>query len=349
MIPMRAQIPSILIFMYRVAAASALSTPFTAATVLRPDLAVQFLLTCNTPNRDLAQNPFPVQVNRPRLMQVKLNRPRNNGPDFRRFTKRVFSLIVLLDLLNTNIFPGPLKEPFKQFSLIHLRLDYLMRDLSAPNVPGHKVKLLMDHHCLFPCRVKDSFPFVDLSQASDDCSVAEPQGPVQVAGLDLGHQALVSFGQKAFLDFSDVREAGDVLVDCRVEGHVLAAHCEPLHVLFLAFDVDDERDAAGELLHELLEDADVQVHPFDHDAVPAVVVMLDDVDQVLVDLVALLHVPLDAALLVGEAFGVGELASFVGRAEEDRDLLARNHVPQDVPDGVSAQHAADAEPSRQQT
>ena len=91
------------------------------------------------------------------------------------------------------------------------------------------------------------------------------------------------------------------------------------------------------------------MHSFNHDAVAAVVVVLDDVDQVLVDLVALLQVALDAGLLVSQAFSVGELARFVSGAEQNRDLFSRDHIPQDVPYRVSAEHAADAEPGSEQT
>ena len=89
-------------------------------------------------------------------------------------------------------------------------------------------------------------------------------------------------------------------------------------MFLLALDVDDEGDAGRELLHEFLHDPHVQMHAFYDDAVAAVVVVLDYLEEVLVDLVALFDVALDAGLFVSESLAVDELACLVGGAEEHR-------------------------------
>ncbi len=73
------------------------------------------------------------------------------------------------------------------------------------------------------------------------------------------------------LDGPDLLQTRDVLVEARVDRHVLGSNCESLPVLVLRFDVQDERDAGRVVRHQLLNVLHVQVHPFNHDRLVALV------------------------------------------------------------------------------
>ena len=280
-----------------------------------------------------------------------MHRPRHNGPKIRLFAHGVL-LVLLLDFFrSTHPFRIAIvapEKPLKEFALVHLGLDDLVGDLGAPYVFRHEIELLVDQHRLVSGVVVDRLADVDLPQTPHNCGVAEAQGAVQVAAFHLGHQGLVCLCEEPLLYFADIGETGHVLVLGRVQGHVLAADCEAFHVFLLALDVDDEGDAGRELLHEFLHDPHVQMHAFYDDAVAAVVVVLDYLEEVLVDLVALFDVALDAGLFVSESLAVDELACLVGGAEEHRQLVPGDHIAQYVANGVRAQHAGDAQSAGQQ-
>ena len=93
--------------------------------------------------------------------------------------------------------------------------------------------------------------------------------------LDARYEHFFAFLQQIFLNGSDVLNITDILVESRINGHVLGTHCKALSMLILVFDIENEGNAGGILGHHLFEKASRQVNPFNDERLVALVKGVD--------------------------------------------------------------------------
>lgn len=66
---------------------------------------------------------------------------------------------------------------------------------------------------------------------------------VNVLIIDSWNQSSLSFLYDLLLNNSDTLEIFDVLIESRVNSHMLSPHCESLLMLLLILDANDKRNA----------------------------------------------------------------------------------------------------------
>ena len=74
---------------------------------------------------------------------------------------------------------------------------------------------------------------------------------------------LLTLLEQVLLNCSNVLYVADVLVELRVDGHMLRAYCKALTVLVLVLYIEDEGDARRILAHHFFQEAHGQVDSLD--------------------------------------------------------------------------------------
>ena len=82
--------------------------------------------------------------------------------------------------------------------------------------------------------------------------------------LNSRDQDLFCLLDQVVLDCPNMLYAANVLVEPRVNGHVLGPDCESLGMLVLLLDVEDEGNASWILGHQLFEKTDCQMDTLYH-------------------------------------------------------------------------------------
>ena len=94
--------------------------------------------------------------------------------------------------------------------------------------------------------------------------------------LDPRDENLLALLEQVLLDRSDVSDVADVLVEPRIDGHVLGADGKSFAMFVLVLDVENERDARGILAHHLLQEAHRQMDTLHDERLVSLVERVDD-------------------------------------------------------------------------
>ena len=97
-------------------------------------------------------------------------------------------------------------------------------------------------------------------QTPHDRRLNQTHRPVNVVVLDSWDQNFFGLFEQILLDGADVLDIADVLVEARIDGHVLRSHSEPLSMFVFVFDVEHKRDACRVLAHHFFQKTHGQVH-----------------------------------------------------------------------------------------
>ena len=134
----------------------------------------------------------------------------------------------------------------------------------------------MDSGCTLLRLVVDEAALRYPVQALHDRRLDQTHRSVYVVILDSRDQNLLALLEQVLLNSSDVRNVAYVLVEPRIDGHVLGADRESFAMFVLVLNVEDERNARRILAHHLLQEAHCQVDALHNQRLVSLVEMIDD-------------------------------------------------------------------------
>ena len=112
--------------------------------------------------------------------------------------------------------------------------------------------------------------------------------------FDSRDEDFFTFLKKILLNSANMLDVADVLIEARVDSHVLGAHREALPVLVLVFYVQNEGDARRVLAHHFFQEAHREVDALDHQRLIALVEAVDHLSELFCHKRALLLVALQS-------------------------------------------------------
>jgi hypothetical protein len=135
--------------------------------------------------------------------------------------------------------------------LVHLLINELLGILTGELVLRDVRELLVHNGGLLALRIEDRGALRDLPEAAHYGGMNQTDWFVYVGVVNARDQGRLCFLDQVLLNRPDALHVLDVLVELGVDGHVLGPHCEPLLVLVLIRDANDEGDTRGVLLHHV--------------------------------------------------------------------------------------------------
>ena len=94
--------------------------------------------------------------------------------------------------------------------------------------------------------------------------------------LDPRNQDLLTFLEQVLLDCANMLNITDVLVEFRVNGHVLSPDCKSFAMLVLVLNVENKRDAGRVFGHHLFDEAHSKMNSLYNERFVALVEAIDD-------------------------------------------------------------------------
>lgn len=208
------------------------------------------------------------------------------------------SLGALEFLLKFGVVSLLLYEELHDLRLVDLLVDELLSILARELVLGDVRELLVHDGGLLALGIEDGGALRDLPQAPDDRGMDEADRLVDVGVVDARDERSLGLLDEVLLDDADASHVLDVLVELGVDGHVLRAHGKALLVLVLVGYADDERNARGVLLHHVEHEAHSQVDSLDNQGLIPALVVVNDLLELGLNLVALVLVADECPLLL---------------------------------------------------
>lgn len=141
------------------------------------------------------------------------------------------------------------EELAENFFFVHLHFNKGLGQLCVEMVLLNRLHNVVQPDRLFFYSVEHHLPVHDPVETAHDGGLYQTCASVHIVIFNTGDQRLLRTGHQVFLDCPDLFETAHILIEFRVDCHVLRPHCKSLTVFLFLFNVKNERDARRILDH----------------------------------------------------------------------------------------------------
>ena len=158
-------------------------------------------------------------------------------------------------------------------------------------------EFLMHNDGLLSLYIEYWCTFSYLSETTNDGSMNEPNWLVNIRIINAWNQCSLGLLDKIFLNCSYARYILDVFIELRVNCHMFSAYSKTLLMFVFIGNANDKRYAWWVFLHHLKHEADSEVHTFNYEWFISSLVVINDLFQLCLYLVALVLIAHERPLL----------------------------------------------------
>ena len=195
-----------------------------------------------------------------------------------------------------------LKIHLQYFILIDLLVNKLLSILAWKLILWNVGEFLMHNGSLFPLRIENRCTFSYLSQTSDNSSMNETYRFIDIRIVNSGYESFFSFLYQILLNDSDTGHIFNVLIESRVDCHVLSSNSESLLVFIFICNTDNEGDARGIFFHHFIHKWNSQMNTLNNHRFVSYLIVLDNFLKLSLYFTALIFISHKSSLLFGGYF-----------------------------------------------